>query len=259
MVIDCHVHISPREGCVDDLLAAMDQNAIDMAVVFGDDNENTRRACDAHVDRLIPFGQVRLGRDPFLTVDRLADRGFKGLKFIYPTRNYNDERLLPYYGAAERHGLVCLFHTGIVARDNVTEPSTDDTSRMKVIWLDLVCRMFPKLTVIAAHMGNPDHEEGAMMARWHPNFYFDLSGSSLLHRSPQFFGELFWWDKETRFTRRSGWRPFEKMVFATDEPYERLHEPMAEQRALLEALDQDEAMIAKVLGLTAARLLGIGV
>ena len=259
MIIDSHVHISDREGCIEELLAAMDKNGIDMAVVFDSDNDHCRRACDAHADRLIPFGHVRLGQDPYGTVTDLADQGFKGLKLIRPAYNYHDERLLPYYELAERAGLVCLFHTGIIARGSPDEPSTDDTSRMKVIWLDTICRRFPKLTVIAAHMGNPDHEEGAMMARWHPNFYYDLSGSSLLHRSHQFFRELFWWDKETRFTKRSGWRPFEKMLFATDEPYDQLHEPLAEQRALLEALDQDEEMIAKVFGLTAAGLLGIEV
>ncbi len=259
MVIDAHVHISEREGCTDELLRAMDKNGIDRAVVFdGGSNENCLAQCRAHPDRLIPFGCVQLGRDPYVTVDFLARDGFRGLKLIRPTHNYNDERFWPYYGAAERFGLICLFHTGIVARGGAADKERrDDTSRMKVILLDAVCRQFPDLTVIAAHMGNPDHEEGAMMARWHPNFYFDLSGSSLLHRTHDYFRNLFWWDRPSRFSKRNAYRPFEKMVFGTDEPYDQLHEPMAEQRALLEALNQPPEIVEKVFGGTMAGLLGL--
>jgi len=258
MVIDAHVHISTREGCIDELLKAMDDNDIDRSVVFDtEDNENCLKAAAAHPDRLIPFGHIRWGRDHPRQMAELRDQGVRGMKVIRPAHNYNDERLLPYWDAAEALDLPCLVHTGIVARHDEDKQARVDTSRMKVIWLDAVCRWFPDLTIIAAHMGNPDHEEAAMMARWHPNFYFDLSGSSLLHRSHDYFRQLFWWDKPTRFSTRSPWRPFDKMVFSSDEPYDRLAEPRREQRALLEALDQDEEMIARVFGGTMASILGL--
>jgi len=258
LIIDFHVHVSDREGCTEELLKAMDENGIDMAVIFDcGNNETAFNMQKAHPDRFIPFGYIRWGADDPSGIDELVDQGAKGLKVIRPTMNYNDPRLFPYYAKAEEHGLPTLMHTGIVARGKPDVPSYDDTSRMQAIWLDGPCRMFPRLNIIVAHMGNPAHEDAGMMARWHPNFYYDLSGSSLLHRSHQFFRELFWWDKETRFSKRNPWRPFEKMVFATDEPYEQMHEPMAEQRALLEALDQPQEIIDKVFGGTAARLLGL--
>ncbi|MFQ6133307.1 MAG: amidohydrolase family protein [Armatimonadota bacterium] len=258
MIIDAHVHISDREGCVDELLKAMDDNGIDMAVVFDvADSDNCLRAAAAHPDRLIPFGSIGWGYDDPKQMIELADRGARGMKVIRPAYNYNDERLLPYWGQAEELGLPCMVHTGIVARHEGDKEARVDTARMKVIWLDAVCRWFPDLTIIAAHMGNPDHEEGSMMARWHPNFYFDLSGSSLLHRSHEYFRRLFWWDKPSRFSGRNAFRPFEKMVFATDEPYDRLGEPMREQRALLEALGQDQEMIERVFGGTIAEIVGL--
>jgi hypothetical protein len=256
MVIDAHVHISGRAACVDELLHAMDQFGTDRSVVFDtEDNEVTLRAAQEHPDRLIPFGHVGWGYEPPSRLDELADAGVRGLKVIRPAHNYNDERLLEYWGRAEARGLPCLVHTGIVARHEGDREARVDTSRMKVIWLDAVCRWFPQLTIIAAHMGNPDHEEGSMLARWHPNFYFDLSGSSLLHRSHDYFRQLFWWDKPSRFSGRNPSRPFEKMVFGSDEPYERIGEPLAEQRALLEALGQEPEMHQKVFGGTMARIL----
>ncbi len=258
MVIDAHVHISADAGCVDSLLRAMDKFGIAKSVVFDvEDNETTLTAAQEHPDRLIPFGYVGWGyEDPALIV-RLGEAGVRGLKVIRPAWHYNDERLLDHWGQAEALRLPCLVHTGIVARHEGDREACVDTSRMKVIWLDAVCRWFPELTIIAAHMGNPDHEEGSMMARWHPNFYFDLSGSTMLHRSHDYFRRLFWWDQPTRFSGRNAFRPFEKMVFGSDEPYERIGEPMAEQQALLEALGQEREMHERVFGGTMARLLGL--
>jgi hypothetical protein len=256
MIIDVHVHISGRENEIDELLRAMDDNGVDMACIFGP-NDDALDAARQHRDRLIPFGQIGWGFDDPADIERLRDCGVKGMKVIRPAWNYNDPRLDPYWGTAEACGLPCLVHTGIVARSAHDKERKEDTSRMKVIWLDGPARQFPDLNIIAAHMGNPDHEEASMMARWHPNFFFDLSGSSLLHRTHQFFRELFWWDKPTRFSGRNAQRPFQKMLFASDEPYDRIGEPLREQRELLAALDQEPEMFDLVFGKTAARLLGL--
>jgi predicted TIM-barrel fold metal-dependent hydrolase len=257
MIIDFHVHVNAGDRkCITNLLKADDKFGIDKSVIFCPDNAFTMKAAKAHKDRLVPFGWVGWGAEDPKKIDELAAEGFRGIKVIYPAFPYNDPRLDPYYSKAQEHGLPLLMHTGIVSRSNPDVPNwMVDTSRMKVILLDAPCRKFPKLTIVAAHLGNPDHEEGGMMARWHPNFYFDLSGSSLLHRSHEFFRTLFWWEKETRFSKRNSWKPFEKMLFATDEPYEIKGEPMREQRELLEALGQSKETIAKVFGGTAARIL----
>ncbi len=259
MIVDFHVHLDPKDPkSVLRLLKTDDRLGIDKSVVFCRDNDFTLKAARAHKDRLIPFGQVEFGYENPAKIRELADRGVRGIKVLHPAFPYNDPRMDPYYGTAEELGLPILAHTGIVSRSNPDVPNwMVDTSRMKVIFLDAPCRRFPKLTIIAAHLGNPDHEEGAMMARWHPNFYFDLSGSSMLLRSHDYFRALFWWDRETRFTKKSPWKPFDKMVFGTDEPLDRMGEPMKEQRELIEALGHGEETIAKVFGGTAAKILGL--
>src|SRR5256884_9714025 len=50
---------------------------------------------------------------------------------------------------------------------------------MRPIHLEEIARRFPKITVLGAHCGNPEYEWAAEVARWNPNVYFDLSGSSL--------------------------------------------------------------------------------
>ncbi len=257
MVIDFHVHLAPGPDAVDRLLRAMDENGIDMAVIFSPRNDDVFAAAQAHPDRLIPFGQIGWGFDDPREINRLYERGAKGMKVIRPRVPYNDSSLEEYWGRAEELGMPLLVHTGIVARHATDRWDRVDTSYMNIINLDGPCRWFPRLNIVAAHMGNPHHEDASMMIRWHPNLYFDLSGSSLLHRSHQYFRELFWWDKPTRFSDRTKYRPFEKMVFGSDEPYEIIGEPLAEQRALLEALEQPPEIIEGVFGGTAARLLGL--
>jgi len=49
--------------------------------------------------------------------------------------------------------------------------------------LDLIARHWPTLTVIGAHLGNPDYAEAGEVARWNFNLYFDLTGSSSSRKS----------------------------------------------------------------------------
>ena len=268
MVIDFHVHINlygRGDEDIGNLLRADDAAGIDQSVVFCPENDFTLKAARAHPDRLIPFGWVEWGRDEPRKIDHLADQGARGLKAMIPAYGWNDARLEPYYARAEARGLPLLAHTGVMATgenvEHLIPPALTDSSRMKIIYLDAPCRRFPGLTFVAAHLGNPDHEEGSMLVRWHPNFYFDLSGSSLLLRTHDYWRQLFWWDRRSRFTsgvrytKKAPWRPFEKMLFATDTPYEFKAEVMAEQRALLEALEQPREIIDRVFGGTAAEIL----
>ena len=60
-----------------------------------------------------------------------------------------------------------------------------------------------------------------------------------------------------RYSKKAACRPFEKMLFARDTPYDLKAKVMAEQRALLEALEQPREIVDAVFGGTAARILGI--
>lgn len=50
---------------------------------------------------------------------------------------------------------------------------------MRPIYLDTIARAFPDLKIIGAHLGNPWYQEAAEVARWNPNVFFDLTGSTL--------------------------------------------------------------------------------
>jgi uncharacterized protein len=73
--------------------------------------------------------------------------------------------------------------------------------------------------VIGAHLGNPDYAWAAEIARWNPNIYFDLSGSTLIKKQEDytFFKSIFWWSGITSpHSPKGGPSAFEKIVFGSD-------------------------------------------
>jgi hypothetical protein len=50
------------------------------------------------------------------------------------------------------------------------------------MYLDTLAREFPDLTLVGAHLGNPWYDEAAEAARWNPNLYFDMTGSTLVKK-----------------------------------------------------------------------------
>ena len=90
---------------------------------------------------------------------------------------------------------------------------------MRATRLDLIARHWPKMIVIGAHLGNPDYAEAAEIARWIPNLYFDLSGSSLIKMrgNYEYFRSIFWWSGVVSpHTPQGGPDAFEKLVFGSD-------------------------------------------
>jgi hypothetical protein len=76
-----------------------------------------------------------------------------------------------------------------------------------------------KLTLIAAHLGNPDYEWAAEIGRWNPNLLFDVSGSTLYKKQADltFFKSIFWWDNVVSpHTPKTNVSAFEKLVFGSD-------------------------------------------
>ncbi len=262
MVIDVHVHLGEGDDAVERLLEAADAVGIDRMVIFSGDinfsrNDRVLRAAEAHPDRFIPFGWFLLGTDEVPLIDELADAGVRGIKFIYPRSDYNDLRYWPVYERCAERGLVGLFHTGIVARDDGDRLRDVDTERMRPITLDRILRRFTDWNVVMAHMGNPWHDESAMMLRWHRNLYSDLSGSTLKYRSPDYLRGLLWWGEDRTYRDALGRVAFEKIVFGTDVPPGKMQEVYEDYQRLFEAIDLDPAVRAKVMGGTAAALLGI--
>jgi len=185
------------------------------------DLEGASQSIRQHPKRLIGFGDIELDSPQALTlVDRFHKAGFRGLGEIsQPQYDYDDRRYWPIYERAEKYGMILLFHTGIVNRRDPEIPSNVSSDRMRISTLDLIARRFPKLTVIGAHLGNPDYAWAGEIGRWNPNLYFDVSGSSLIKKQENytFFKSIFWWTSvASPHTPKSNASAFEKLVFGSD-------------------------------------------
>jgi len=265
MVIDTHVHFPNIPGYLDELMETAARLGIDRMVLFSGapgsrwaSNDMVLEASHRHPQVFIPFYCFRPGVNNPKEVEDAYKSGFKGLKVINPTSNYNDENYFPIWERCEHLGMPVLFHTGIIARRPEQVDQDIDSSRMKVIYLDRIARRFQKLTMLVAHLGNPDHAEACMMCRWHANMYFDLSGSTLKYRKPSFFREMFWWDRDTqRYRDEFGRGPWEKIIFGTDVSPAEMEDVMNDYRRLFRALRLSPELQAAVMGKTAARLLSV--
>jgi hypothetical protein len=259
MVIDFHAHY-PRQADFAELLVEMLPGAgIDRICLcsagenFGHaSNEEVLNAALKYPDRISALALIQLGKDRPECVDRYAEMGYHGFKIINPRSSYDDESYFAVYERMERTGLPLLAHTGIVMR-TLMEPGVRVSSRwMRPVCLDAVVRSFPGLNVVGAHFGAPWHEEAAMMARLHPNYYVDLTGAWWggwrVNKGPEFFRYHLFWE--------GAW---DKVLFGTDildlkelVPSKQFHDRMIGQ------LELPEETVRKVYGGTAARLLGIG-
>ena len=134
---------------------------------------------------------------------------------------YTDASYLPVYELANEYGWILIFHTGIVLRRNFDQPEDVASYRMRAFYLEEIARRFPKLTIIGAHCGNPEYEWAAEVARWNPNVFFDLSGSTLTKMSGRLdeFKKFFWWSGHEDWkatTPANDTSAFVKLVFGSD-------------------------------------------
>ncbi|MBN1809747.1 MAG: amidohydrolase family protein [Planctomycetes bacterium] len=200
--VDFHVHM-PYKCDVEPFVRAARKAGIAMCVnacgpMWGQDgNDAVQAAASRYPDTVIPIGYVGLGRgDGPWTVDDLRSRGFRGLKVIGPTRDYDDPEFFPVYARAEALRMPVLFHTGVVARNDQMlkamleagkpvpphgDPRTFNISskRMEPMCVDGILRAFPDLDCVLAHFGSTgrrDVSEGII--RWNPNAYGDMTSYS---------------------------------------------------------------------------------
>ena len=83
VIIDAHCHLSPRGGEASKLIESMDPAGIDMACVFGNNNEFVAEAAKNFPDRFIPFVYFdpRYEEIAVETVEKYAtELGWKGVK-----------------------------------------------------------------------------------------------------------------------------------------------------------------------------------
>ncbi len=266
MRIDGHVHWDPEKGYLDRLVEEERRLGFDKVCLNGavwqdweDANAAVLEAAEKHPEMIVPFAFLPLG-EPAWGADQvraLRRRGFRGLKFIRPPSRYDEHDFYPIYGAAEEAELVCLFHTGIVARTAEDKQRDVNNERHRPICLDTIARAFPDLRVVGAHLGNPWYEEAAMACRWNPNLYFDLSGSSLKAKPPHFFGGLLWWTETSQYRDPLGRHAWAKIIFGSDVAINLIEDVMGDFQRTMDAIGLRPDLQQLVFGGTMAKLLGL--
>ncbi len=265
MRIDAHVHCYAEEGYVERLLEEEKRLGFDKVCLNGapwepgpeGTNEYVEQAMRKYPEEIIGFAYLPLGVQGPEAVREFHDRGFRGLKFIRPTAPYDDKSFYPVYEAAEELGLVCLFHLGIVLRSTKDRQFDVNNERHRPIYLDTLARAFPKLTLIGAHFGNPWYEEAAMICRWNPNLFFDLSGSSLKAKPPAFFDQLLWWREDSMYKDPEGRHAWSKIVFGSDVAINMIGDVRGDFQRTMEEIGLRQDLQEAVFGNTMARVLGL--
>lgn len=221
-IIDAHLHHNGDPAFLEKLVAKLDSvDGLTLLITAPKDIDSVKGFIARYPNRLMGLGDISLD-DPLALelVDRFHAAGFRGLgEITAPLKNYDDRSYWPIYERAEKYKMILLFHTGILSRENPEIPSDISADRMRPTTLDGIARRFPKLTIIGAHLGNPDYSWAAEVTRWNPNLYFDLSGSSLIKKQddPTFWKTIFWWSGiVSPHTPVNAPNAFERLVFGSD-------------------------------------------
>ena len=224
------------------LIALMDREEIDYCCIITGripTNEYTRDFC-RNEPRLIPFANcnphvMRNLRD---LPARWLDEGFAGIKLLPNIHHFyvNDRRLYSLYEKVIEYDVPVLMHIGSSvfpgAKFKYCDPLT----------IDEVAADFPEAKLIIAHGGRGWwYEQCFFLSKLHRNVYLEISGLP-----PKRLFEYF-----PEFTSNT-----DKIIWGTDWPGVpgfRLN------RQGIEALDISDDAKAKILGLTAAKVLNLDI
>lgn len=221
-IIDEHVHYNGDPAFLEKLLNRMESvDGMTCLLVPPAEMGTAVPFIHAHPNRLVGYAEIDMDSAHAIEdIDAAHEAGFRGIgELEYVRHDYDDPVYFPIYKQAEKYRMIMLFHTGIVNREHPNVPTNVSSYRMRATTLDVIARMFPKATIIGAHMGNPDYAWAAEISRWNPNLYFDLSGSSLIKKQNDytFFKSIFWWSGVVSpHTPKSSHSAFEKLVFGSD-------------------------------------------
>lgn len=260
-IIDMHQHLSD-ESVADAMAEEYARLGVVQAVLLGlpprrepGNNEAVLAAARKYPGLYVPFVGFDLDEMEPDDLLRFRDVGFAGVKFIGPAKAYNDRAYFPVYEKAAELGMPGVFHLGIIANRG---PWTDcDCNLMRPIHLDHIARSLPEFKIIGAHLGNPWYEEATMACRWNPNLFFDLSGSTLKKKTPEFLGGLLWWTRTTAYKSPDGTCAWQKIVFGSDVGRDEIHDVVSDYEMLMAALDLSPELEVAVWHGTAANLLGL--
>ena len=135
-------------------------------------------------------------------MERIKEMGLYGIKLHPDYQEFfiGDEGALPIYAQAEKLGLPIAFHTG-------RDPLSPNLIHCPADVLGKIADLFPRLTIIAAHMGGMDTpQEAAKHLAGKKNVYFDTAFASHFLDAASF----------TQLVKLHG---ADKVLFATDCPW----------------------------------------
>jgi hypothetical protein len=219
------------------------------------DNNAILEAARKYPNLFLPFAGIDLDAAKTVDVSQLRDEGFVGLKCIAPSRQYNDQAYFPIYERAADLRMPIVFHLGVIA--NNKEWADVDSNLMKPVHLDHIARNFSELKIFGAHLGNPWYEEAAMSCRWNPNLFFDLSGSTLKYRSPEYLGGLLWWTPDTQYRSPDRTYAWQKITFGSDVSVDKVEDVIHDYENLMSTLKLSPEFQDWVWYGNAARALGL--
>jgi hypothetical protein len=266
-IIDSHIHCGSTEKWVEDMVRIYrSYHAMACVLTWIEDLELMIDAINSYPDVFIGYGRVNID-DPNAVreIESFKKAGFVGMKFHSPRKNFDDPSYFQVYRLCEEYKLYLLFHTGISNRRIQDTPAWTSSSRMRPMYLDTICRAFPRIKIQGAHLGNPWYEEAAEAARWNPNLFFDVTGSTLfkfikLNRLDK-MSDILWWSSEegenNPHTLKGGPGAWEHIVFGTDEDPEGLTGNIERFSLMLDANNVPSASRKKMWGETMAENLGI--
>lgn len=176
-----------QDPLCDELVAEMAQAGISRAVLLIADFTYALKDCvltieesfnkhrevlARHPGKFEVFGGVdpRWGKDGLALFERsLTEFGFRGFK-MYPPCGFSpsDPALFPFYELCAYHRVPVLLHIG------PTSPALSFTTCNPFL-LDEAARLFPTVNFILAHGSVSFTEECAMMCKFRPNVYLDIS------------------------------------------------------------------------------------
>ena len=263
-IVDIHLHYKREPGFIDNFLKTTEHLNITACMLTPfEDRKEVAEAAKKYPTRIIPMGSVLLD-EPDVTqqIEELHDLGYRGLgELEFPEKTYVDPSYTKVYELANRYKWVVLFHTGIVLRAKFTEPEDVASYRMSTQYIEEIARRFPQITVIGAHCGNPDYQWSAEIARWNPNVFYDLSGSTLTKLGGRLekFSEFFWWSGSGEGTATPENNPsaLSKIVFGTDTNPAGAEHVLSQYDAMFDANRVPDSTRKLVLGGTLSKIFGL--
>ena len=207
-----------------------------------------------HPDFVIPLGWVPTDRGidaALAAVEEFRRMGCRGFKICCAGAPYDDEQFYPIWEKAQEYRMPCYFHTGWLDQRIATEVYPT-ARRLLVHWydvmtLDRIALDFPRLNLVAFHMGNTRPADCAVLMRNHKNVYADTCTR---------LDEFTW---ASIGGRENGYPVLGKTVVGTDGmgTRERHRSAMERLGKFLELAGASEALRQRVYYKTALRILGM--